>query len=55
MVSKKSESISEKIVTSAVMSPSRTKTEKSKPAPRLEKSGIATRAAGHTACPGTGA
>ena len=54
MVSKKSESISEKIVTSAVMSPRRTKTEKSKPAPRLEKSGSATSAAGHTAWPGSG-
>ena len=54
MVSKKSDSMMEKIVTMAVRTPTRAKTEKSKPAPRLEKSGSAMKRAGITACPGSG-
>ena len=54
MVSKKSESMREKIVTSAVIAPTRTNTSTLMPAPRLEKSGRARSAAGITACPGMG-
>ncbi len=54
IVSKKSESMIEKIVTTAVRTPARAKTEKSSPAPRLEKSGHASRRAGTTAWPGSG-
>src|SRR5262245_17705045 len=54
MVSKKSESIMEKIVTTAVITPTRAKTERSMPDPRLEKSGHAVRVFGITACPGRG-
>ena len=54
MVSKKSESMMEKIVTTAVMTPTRANTERSNPAPRLEKSGHAEKDFGITACPGSG-
>src|SRR5262249_54757546 len=54
MVSKKSESMMEKIVTTAVITPTLAKTERSKPAPRLEKSGQAANVFGMTACPGRG-
>ena len=49
MVSKKSESMMEKMVTTAVRTPTRANTEKSRPAPRLEKSGHATNDFGTTA------
>ncbi len=54
IVSKKSESMMEKMTTTAVTTPTRAKTDRSRPAPRLEKSGHATSAAGQTACPGVG-
>ena len=54
MVSKKSESMIEKMVTAAMTNPRRAKTERSSPAPRVDKSGRATSEAGRTAWPGAG-
>ncbi len=53
MVSKKSESITEKMVSTAARTESLTKTSRLRPAPRVEKSGRATSWAGSVAAVGT--